>query len=77
MDSDHLVKLVQVQSWRHAAAGATTVAGDRAQVGVIVEDSLHVVAGAEGDQVGVVSRRRDRNRASATDIGMTQLIGET
>ena len=77
MDSDHFVQLVQVKGWRHATAGAAAIAGDRAQVGVIVEDGLHVVAGTEGDQVRVVSRRRDRNRASAPDVGMTQLIGET
>ena len=77
MDSDHLVELVQVQGWRHATARAAAVAGDRAQVRVIVKDGLHVVAGAEGNQVRVVSRRRDRDGARAPNIGVTQLIGET
>lgn len=39
---------------------------------------LHqVVPGAEGDQVGVVGRRRNGNGASATDISVAQLVRQT
>ena len=61
MNGDHFVKLVQIELGRHATSGATTVRADRAQVGVIVEDGLHVVACTESDQVGIVGWRRNRN----------------
>lgn len=35
-----------------------------------------VVAGAEGDQMCVVSRRRDRDGASAAHVRVTELVGE-
>ena len=35
-----------------------------------------VVPGAEGDQVGVVGRRRNRHGARASDVGMAQLVGQ-
>ena len=59
VNGDHFVQLVQIELGRHATSGATAVRADRAQIRVIVEDGLHVVARTEGDQVGVVGRCRD------------------
>ena len=59
VNGDHFVQLVQIELGRHATSGATAVRADRAQIRVIVEDGLHVIARTEGDQVGVVGRRRD------------------
>ncbi len=33
-----------------------------------------MVAGAEGDQMGVVGRRRNRDGAGASDVGVAQLV---
>ena len=40
---------------------------------VLVHDSLHVVSGAEGDEMGVVRRRRNGNGSCATYVGVAQL----
>ena len=76
VNGDHFVQLVQIELGRHATSGATAVRADRAQVRVIVEDGLHVVARTEGDQVSVVSGRRDRDRTRTTNISVTQLISQ-
>ena len=76
MDGDHLVELVQVELG-DAAAAASAKGGDRAQVGLVVEHRLHVVPGAEGNQVGVVRRRRDRHGTRATNVRVAQLVSET
>lgn len=36
-----------------------------------------VVAGSEGDQVGVVGRRRDRHGARAAHVRVAQLVRQT
>ena len=45
-------------------------------VPVVAHHRLHVISRAEGDQVGVVGRRRDGHGSRASDVGVTQLVGE-
>ena len=77
VNGDHFIQFVQIELGRHAPSWATTVGANRAQIRVIVEDGLHVVACTESDQVGIVGWRRNRNWSSATHVGMAQLVSET